>query len=152
MKKKEILLAVAVIALSLVLLLVGFISDNKKSQKNDELNAIYGGWYDRDITDEENVIGRDMEFEPQEIYVTITNPSLIYDKLTLQALRTLRETCEEYLFTHGYKDARTLTIIEESIFGDKSYITFTCAIAEYPNTTLNVSYTVNDKQYEMSVN
>lgn len=108
-------------------------------------------WFDREVSDDDDVFGYDIEHTPTDSYIEIQNADLVYNDLTLQALSLLKPTCEEYLFSNGYEDARTLNIIENSLSGDKSALSFDCSIAEYPNTILEVTYILNEKEYILKI-
>lgn len=151
MKKRDIILAVIVIIIATALFILVTFKDEIFKKDTAEDITLYQEWYDTEVSNDSDVYGYDIEHTPQDTFVSIVNVDIVYNDLTLQALSSLRQECETYLFNNGYNDARTLTINEESITGDKTYYSFDCQIAEYPNTTLSVTYILNDKKYEFAI-
>lgn len=150
--KKEITWCIIVI-IAVIVFYIGFnIWQKYNREKEAKILQQYNTWYDTEVSDDEDVYGYDLEHQPEETFVSIENVDIIYGNLTLKALQDLRGTCENYLFEHGYDKARKLTILEDTIGGDRSYFYFVCAIEEYPNTKLNVTYDMELKDYVLTLN
>lgn len=151
MSKKAMIITIISVFVIFVFFLFwdSFRAEQRNAKRIEEEKA--NQWYDMNMADREDVGGRDADYEPMKKYISIPNVNEVYDYLTLKAISELSNVCETFLFNNGYTDARTLYVDTESFQGDRSLFTFHCKIAEYPNTTLSVTYILNDEEYQLKI-
>ncbi|MEE1256242.1 MAG: hypothetical protein UHN47_06990 [Lachnospiraceae bacterium] len=84
-------------------------------------------------------------------YVSFTNPELIYEIFTLEALSNICEDTSNFLNTHGYSDVHSLTILPETIIYERAYPRFICKIDENENTYLEIRYDIESQLFEYQI-
>lgn len=127
MKKKELLLTVAILLVALLfIIIVMLISGTLKfsnSTKGDssELGEITTQAEDYDEVLDYNPEGD--ELVKSDTFIVINNPELIYKNLTLMALGDLEKDLSTWLTSKGYgsEEFIYLNIIESSVVDDKTY-------------------------------
>lgn len=88
---------------------------------------------------------------PKDSYITIANPELIYDLLTLDALSHIYEDTSSYLNSHGYADVHSLTILAESIIYEKTYPRFICKLDEKKDVYIEIRYNMEIQKFEFNI-
>lgn len=89
--------------------------------------------------------------EEPKYYISFTNPELIYDILTLEALSNICEDTSTFLNIHGYSDVHSLTILPETIIYERAYPRFICKIDERENVYLEIRYDIESQLFEYQI-
>lgn len=92
------------------------------------------------------------EFVPDDgIDCYYKNMEIVFNYIPIGVVKTLRLETSEYLSLNGYSKATELEILEDTIIGDRSNVTFSCTMLEYPDKTLVVNYNTTRKTVEFDV-
>lgn len=153
MKKRVIIIFLVMIAIcSIVLSYNNHTETENMSEDNIESDSNFV--YDEIQTEtyiENEYDGSIDGLEPAAYALEFSNPEILYDMLTLEALSHIYDDVGTYLNQHGYADCRTLTIIKSSVINDKSYPRFVCTIDELTDKYLEIRYNLKNETFELQI-
>ncbi len=78
----------------------------------------------------------DIAIEDDGINLYYKNMETIFNYLPIGVVKTLRQETSEFLIRNGYSDETSVTILTNTIIGDRNEVVFQCTVDSYPVKTL----------------
>lgn len=82
----------------------------------------------------------DIAIEDDGINLYYKNMETIFNYLPIGVVKTLRQETSEFLIRNGYSDETSVTILTNTIIGDRNEVVFQCTVDSYPDMIISIHY------------
>ena len=82
----------------------------------------------------------DIAIEDDGINLYYKNMETVFHYLPIGVIKTLRQETSEFLIRNGYSDETSITILTNTIIGDREEVEFQCTVDNYPDMVISIHY------------